>query len=247
MRGRIDRRQLLFLAGAAAIGAPARSAGSLAVPPFSGAPLGIGVASGWEHQTLPKVPQANSFAIVDDGGLRVLRVHSEAAASNWLAKLSGETPRRPVLQWRWKVSRALAGSDLRSKQGDDYAARVYVLFDFPDDRLNLADRLRLRAARVLAGTDVPGAAICYVWGQAQPPGTSAWNPYTDRVRMVVIDSGDTYAQRWRNVRRDVHADWDEAFGGAMPRIAAVAVGADTDNTRDTVDAWFTDLAFSELP
>ena len=48
--------------------------------------------------------------------------------------------------------------------------------------------------------------------------------------MIVIDSGDGGAMQWRTVRRDLRRDWEEAFGGAMPPVTAIAVGADTDNT-----------------
>lgn len=152
-----------------------------------------------------------------------------------------------LLQWSWKVSRSLAGSDLRTRQGDDYAARLYVLFDLPLERLPLGDRLRIQASRALAGIDVPSAALCYVWGSAQRAGSSAWNPYTDRVRMIVIESGNTHAKRWRPVRRDVRRDWHEAFGGPMPAIQGVAVGADTDNTGDSVETWFSDILLSKAP
>ena len=61
--------------------------------------------------------------------------------------------------------------------------------------------------------------------------------------MIVIESGDRHAGQWRTARRDVARDWSDAFGGAVPRISGVAVGADTDNTSETVTAWFGDLRF----
>ena len=51
----------------------------------------------------------------------------------------------------------------------------------------------------------------------------------------------------RGVERDLRRDWEESFGGAMPAISAVAVGADTDNTGESVEAWFSDIVFAELP
>ena len=213
------------------------------VPPLSAGPPGPGLPPGWHHQTLPKVARVNQFSIVDDGGQRVLHIRSQASASSWAAPLDVDTTQLPMLQWRWKVSRALTGSDLRRREADDYAARLYVLFALPDDRLSLADRLRIQAARLLAGVDVPAAALCYVWGRVQPAGSSGWNPYTDRVRMRVVDSGDAQAGQWRDHRRDLRSDWAEAFGGALPRISGLALSADTDNTGEQVEAWFADPRF----
>ena len=241
-----NRREALIFALAAAAHRGA-SAAVLTVPPFSSASLGTGLAPGWQHQGLPKVERRNSFEIVDDAGRRVLRVRSASSASTWIARPAGEVGERPSLQWQWKVSRAVVGSDVGTKQGDDYAARLYVLFDLPASRLSLADRVKMQAARTLSGSDVPAAALCYVWGRAQPPGSSAWNAYTNRLRMIVVDSGDALAMQWRPVQRDLRRDWDEAFGGAMPPISAIAVGADTDNTGESVDAWFSDIVLADRP
>lgn len=227
----------------------AAAAAGASIPPFSAAPVGATAVDGWVHQRLPKVERANTHEIVADEGRAVLQIRSAASASSWLARLgdaqgagSGlDASDRPWLRWRWKVERSLAGSDLRIKAGDDHAARLYVIFDLPLDRLSLGDRLRISAARALSGADLPAAALCYVWGHAQPVGTSAWNPYTDRVRMVVVDSGAERAGRWQAHARDIRRDWADAFGGPMPRVAALAVGADTDNTGDRVTTWFGDI------
>lgn len=235
-------RRGALLWSAAMLAAPWRAAQGqdALLPRFSAAIPGAAAPRGWVRETLPKVERANTYAVVLDDGLPVLHVRSRASASSLVAKpVDGSSIAR--LQWRWKVSGALAGSDVRSKAGDDYAARLYVLFDLPLDRLGLADRLRLQAARSLSGRDIPAAALCYVWGTAQPAGSTAWNPYTDRVRMVVVDSGNAHAMQWRTVERDLREDWQEAFGGPMPAVGAIAVGADTDNTGGSVDAWFGDV------
>ncbi|MBP7607825.1 MAG: DUF3047 domain-containing protein [Giesbergeria sp.] len=211
------------------------------IPPFSRAALGDAVPPGWMHQRLPKVERANTFAIVQDAARRVLQVQSAQSSSSWVHQLNGDAGQRPWLHWQWKVSHALAGSDFGRKEGDDFAARLYVFFDLPPERLSLGDRLKLAAARALSGNDLPAAALCYVWGHAQPVGASGWNPYTDRVRMVVVDSQNAQADRWRSHTRDLRRDWADAFGGTMPRVGGVAVGADTDNTGGQVTAWFGDL------
>lgn len=239
-----DRRRVIaWLAGTCA-GATS-AADQPAVPPFSVAE--DGATAGWRHQTLPKVERANEFAVIAEEGRPVLHVRSVSSASSWVARTAVNAQQLPFLRWRWKVARSLAGSDLRTKEGDDYAARVYVFFDLPLERLSLGDRLRMQASRALSGTDVPAAALCYVWGRAQPAGAAAWNPYTDRVRMIVVDSGDARAMQWRAVSRDLRRDWHEAFGGPLPMISGVALGADTDNTGDSVQAWFADVEFSRSP
>ncbi len=150
-----------------------------------------------------------------------------------------------VLQWRWKVSRVLETADMQDKAADDHAARVYVFFDVPLNSLSFLERNKIKLARLLAGPDVPTAALCYVWDNRHRVGYSAWSPYTQRVRKVVLQSGAAHAGQWMSEARDVAADFRAAFGFDAPAITGVAVGNDTDNTAESVSAWFGDLSFRQ--
>ncbi len=217
------------------------------LPKFSVAPPGNRLPAGWTHQTLPSVERPNRFDLLADEGGTVLRVISDRSASSLAIALRVDPAATPLLRWRWRVSGAVAGSDLRRKAGDDYAARVYVLFDLPPERLSAGDRIRMAAARIVYGADLPTAALCYVWGTAQAAGESGWNAYSDRLRMIVVDSGNAHAGKWREVVRDVAADFRAAFGDPVPAISGIAVAADTDNTGERVEARFGDLWFDARP
>ncbi len=221
--------------------------GQSGIPPFARDANDATISPGWRHQLLPKVSRANQFALVADAGDSVLQVHSDVSASMLVAPTAVDLAATPYLRWRWKVSRSLSGSDVRTKAGDDYAARLYVLFDLPLDRLSLADQLTIRAAMLLGGGEIPTAALCYVWGNAQAPGSTAWNAYTNRLRMIVVESGNAFVGRWRSAVRNVARDYREAFGGEAPPVIAVAVGADTDNTRESVETRYGDLSFGSMP
>jgi hypothetical protein len=190
---------------------------------FSAAPPGNRLPAGWTHQTLPSVERANRFDLLADDGRTVLRVLSDRSASSLALAKRVDPAATPLLRWRWRVSHPVAGSDLRRKAGDDYAARVYVLFDLPPERLGVGDRMKMAAARLLHGAELPAAALCYVWGTAQAAGESGWNAYTDRLRMIVVDSGNAHAGQWRDVVRDVAADFRAAFGDPLPVISGIAL------------------------
>lgn len=210
---------------------------------FSEQPVGQALPSGWIHQTLPGVANTNQFAVVRDGGINVLHVASQQSASTLTFALRADANETPILSWRWKVSRAIGGSDFRQKSGDDYAARIYVLFDLPSERLSLGDRITISTAKLLHGADIPAAALCYVWGNKQSVGERGWNPYTDRLQMIVLDSGNNHAGEWRSVSRDIAADFVAAFGAPIPPIAGIVVSADTDNTGEAVETLFGDIRF----
>jgi hypothetical protein len=150
-----------------------------------------------------------------------------------------------VLSWRWKVDRVVENADLRAKSGDDFAARVYVFFDVRPEDLPVGARIKYFIARLLYGEALPTTAICYVWDNRHPVATVAANPYTDRVRTLVLESGPKLAGTWKTETRDVSADFRAAFAVApergVPRISGIAAGNDTDQTGESVTAWFGDF------
>jgi hypothetical protein len=117
------------------------------------------------------------------------------------------------------------------------------------ESLSLGARMKALVARAIWGEKLPTAALCYVWDNRHPPGTRAWNPYTDRVRTVVLRSGRPGA--WAAESRDLEADFREAFGsqwpGPVPRVTGIAAGNDTDQTGEAVTAWFGDFRLERRP
>jgi len=109
--------------------------------------------------------------------------------------------------------------------------------------------MKIFIARSLYGATVPTAALCYVWDNRHAPGTTRWNPYTDRVRTVVLRSGAPGA--WASESRDLEADFREAFGAgwkaAVPAVTGIAAGNDTDQTGERVTAWFGDFRLERRP
>jgi hypothetical protein len=211
--------------------------------PFSAQRPGAAPPSGWAPITVPGIAKTTRFDLWSDGGTTVLRAASDAAASSLGYPLRLDPAKTPRLAWRWKVTRIIERADLATKAGDDHAARVYVFFDYDPAQLPFAERVKIVLARSLYGADLPTAALCYVWNNRYPVGTRAWSAYTDRVRMIVLESGSARVGSWVDESRDVAADFREAFGAAPPAVTGVAVAADTDNTGEAVVTYFGDLAF----
>ncbi|MCM2328432.1 MAG: DUF3047 domain-containing protein [Lysobacter sp.] len=213
------------------------------IAPFSGARPGAVLPAGWRPLTLPRIPPTE-VALVDDTGTTVLRSRAQAAGGTVAHALDASPDAKPILAWRWKVDRVVERADLARKEGDDFAARVYVFFDVPVESLGVGARVKALLARAVWGETLPTAALCYVWDNRHAPGTSAWNPYTDRVRTVVLRSSSPGA--WARESRDLEADFRAAFGsqwtGPVPRVTGIAIGNDTDQTGETVTAWFGDFS-----
>lgn len=227
----------------AALGA-AIAADAISITPFSAA-TSSELPKAWRELKLPRI-KPSEFSVVRDGATRVLRVRSEQSAGTIAHALDADTQVTPLLAWRWKVDRTVERADMTSKAGDDFAARVYVFFDLPMEELTFAQRMRIVLARALYGRDVPTAALCYVWDNRHPVGTTMANPYTERVRMIVLESGPANVSKWMEERRDVESDYRRSFSiradKPVPRIKGIAAGADTDQTGESVTAWFGDFS-----
>ncbi len=149
----------------------------------------------------------------------------------------------PVLCWRWRTEDVLKKADMKRRQGDDYAARVYIAFALPSEALSFTDKAALSVARALFGDRVPDAAINYVWDNRHAVDTRLPNAYTDRAQMIVRRTGSNELGRWVTERVDVRDDVIRAFGSDKAKPILVAIASDTDNTGEKARAGFADLHF----
>ncbi len=224
------------LAGACLIVLASLAAAQSTVSTFSESAPGAALPTGWRAMALPH-RRAADVRLVADEGRTVLQVRSEAAYGAAAITLDVDAS---SVSWRWKIDRVVEAARLGAKDADDFAARVYVSFEIPLEELTFAERTKLEVTRLVYG-DVPSAAICYVWDNRQPKGHSIWSPHAERVRIVVLQSGNENAGRWMEERRDVAADFRAAFGRTAPRMTGIAAGNDSDQTGESVTAWFGDF------
>lgn len=207
-------------------------AGSLALAPDQ-----------WQEITLGQDIRPNTFLFEIIDGLPSVRIESTASMSMLAAPIDVDLTATPVLCWRWRVNRVLDKADMTERFGDDYAARLYLSVAIPASQQSLGQRLQLSLARSIWGEQVPDGAINYVWDNRQPPQTTMPNAYTDRVTMVVADSGTERIGQWvqqsRNLAHDI-----KTFFTPLARPVQIALAADTDNTGESVVAEFADIRFA---
>jgi DUF3047 family protein len=198
---------------------------------------------GWKVLTFKKVARSTRYRVVRDGDGWVLKAESDAAASALYRPLDLDVQAYPRLTWRWKIDNILVKADARTRQGDDYPARVYVAFRYDPARATAWEKTKYGAYRLVYGEYPPVAVLNYIWDNRLPPGTTLDNAYTDRAKMIVVRSGPAEVGRWLTETRNVVDDYRRLFGGQPPRIAGVAVMTDTDDTGERAVAWYDALAF----
>ncbi|MDR6858214.1 DUF3047 domain-containing protein [Variovorax guangxiensis] len=226
------------------LAAPAAHADELTVTPFSSA-RGGQAPQPWRFTSLPnKTP--TRFEVIQEGAQKVLKVEADQSYGNLVHATRVPLNTSTTLAWRWRVDTFVEDANLRTRAGDDGAAKLCVFFDFPAERLSFGERTRLALARRTTGEEVPSEALCYVWDKKEAKGTSLVNAFTQRMRMVVLESGPAADKAaFVSERRNLLADYKRAFGDeagdTLPDVVAVAVSADADNTQGHGLAYFTDI------
>jgi hypothetical protein len=143
------------------------------------------------------------------------------------------------------VENILKKGNVHEKDGDDYPARLYITFEYDPSKLSFFERAKFGAVRLLDGQYPPIAAINYIWESKAPVGAFVPNPYTDRVMMIVVESGESRLNQWVNEERNLYEDFRKAFGYEPPMISGAAIMTDTDNTGERAIAYYGDILFKK--
>ncbi len=187
----------------------------------------------WQFTGLPKNKAPLSVleaAVLNDEP--VLKLATQASYGVLIHAWHGPAPE--FLSWRWRLDQALPAADVRTKAGDDAALKVCVMFDQALADIPFFQRAALCLARSATGQNLPNATLCYLWDSRYPAGASGPNPYTARVRYIVLNGAESPIGQWTSQRRRVAEDFALMFGNEttlLPPITAIAVGADSDNTQ----------------
>lgn len=184
----------------------------------------LGLSTAWQSK---QFDGPTEYTVERENGNSALRADSHGTASALVFKTRYTLQDYPYLSWRWRISDILPKGDARLKQGDDYAARIYVVFPhwfFPLTR-----------------------SINYIWANQLPRGSHMPSTYTANSVMVAVESGREYRGLWRNERRNVLEDYRRLFGEEPPPVGAIAVMTDSDNTQGTALAWYDDIKIERKP
>ena len=181
-----------------------------------------GTLDSWQEKIFD---EQTIYEMSQDMNATVLKATSQNSASGLYREISVDLQQMPYLNWTWKVENTLKNQQEQTKEGDDYPARIYVIFSggflFWQTR-----------------------ALNYVWSSHQPVETIWPNAYTENAQMIAIESGHRHTGVWRQQKRNVLEDYRRAFGVTPGKTDAVAIMTDTDNTGLKATSYYGKIYFS---
>jgi len=171
--------------------------------------------------------------------------HNSASLLAWRTDFD---PRAfPILAWRWKVMRPIAGADTRERRGEDSPARVIISFSGNQASLRASDRAAGVLAEAISGHALPYAVVMYIWGAKVAPESTTTSALTSRIRMIAVASDEEGAGRWQSYRRNLADDYRRVFGEEPGHVTAIELMTDTDNTGGVAESFYGDLTIAPAP
>ncbi len=158
------------------------------------------------------------YSVKNDADPVCLEADSTDSASGLIYRIEYDPRKLPFITWQWRVDNVLARGDATTKEGDDYAARIYVVFP----------ALFFWQTRM----------INYIWANKLPKGNAAVSPFTSRDIMIAVQSGSEHTGQWITETRNVYEDYKRYYGTEPPMVGAIAIMTDTDQTGETARACY---------
>ena len=203
------------------------------------------LSENWKPLTFGSIEKHTDYKLVDDHGIKVIKAISSESASGLTNTFRFNPRDYPYLSWRWKVKNHLPGTDVTKKSGDDYAARIYVIFDYRLEDLPKKEQVKVNWYKFFNGKLPPLAAINYIWANKTPINKIVSSPYTKRVKMVVLQNRSSSSGQWYRQERNIYQDYKTAFGEEPRDVTNIAIMTDTDNTEDEVESYYGDITISK--
>ena len=154
-----------------------------------------------------------------------LKAIADNAASGLGKEIKIDLNKTPFINITWKVEQDLKGIKENTKQGHDYAARVFAI-------------------KKTGATPLSNRAINYVFSSNSKVGENRPSPYTKKSIDNVIASTKDTLNEWVTVKANVKEDFKRFHNLDVNELDGLAIMADTDNSKMKSIAYFQNIYFS---
>jgi hypothetical protein len=184
--------------------------------------------------------------IREEDGAPIIVASSNSSISTVTTSLTADPAIFQFVEWQWKIESVLPSGDMTKKDGDDFAARVYVTFDYDPSNLGFGQRIKYRLYKTFTSFEIPLRSLNYVWGnEPDEVGDTGPNPFSDWVQYVVVKSGNDQAGQWHTEKRNILEDYRMVYGEEPPPVSGITIMTDSDNTGESTKAYFGAITISK--
>ncbi|GEA49810.1 hypothetical protein VIN01S_06140 [Vibrio inusitatus NBRC 102082] len=211
--------------------------GSMLISPTALAQLNITdiAQGGMEAWKTKDIATPTRYNVTDYQNRPAIHARSDNAASGLVLNKRIDLLDTPYMNWSWLVKQSLPELQETTKQGDDFAARVYVVID---------GGMRFWNTK----------SISYVWSSS-PISDKVWdNPFAGaNVKMLAARGSESISKQWYDEKRNIYQDLIDYFGDkgsdkanqkSYRYIDMVAIMTDTDNSGTHAESYYGDIVFS---
>lgn len=179
--------------------------------------------AGWDSKSFAGKTR---YTLMNVDNVQVVRASTKNSASGLFREQKIDLTRTPVLHWRWRVDKGPRDLDESTKDGDDYAARLYLV----------------KSGGILIWRT---KAVNYVWSSGKEPLKHWPNAFAgEAVQMFALRTQLDEKGRWYEESRNVREDFRTLFGEDITEIDAVAIMTDADNSGQRSLAYYGQVYFT---
>lgn len=207
--------------------------------PATGNALG-GFASkdlAWEVFRVPG-KQPTQYSIVQHGGQDAVQAIADASGSILRHHRRIEPQALGHVRFSWNVPKPAAEANQALTRIDDRPVRVVLAFDGDRSKFSMKNAMLSELSLMLTGEKMPFATMVYTWSRVAQAGEVIANDRTDRIRKLVIDSGEGRYDQWLSYERDIRADYRKVFGEEPGALLSMAVFTEGERNDGPVQAFY---------
>lgn len=191
----------------------------------------------WEIFRVPG-KQPTRYSHVQHEGREAVRAVADATGSILRHRHRIEPADLGRISFSWNVPPPGDGTNTLLAGLEDVPVRIVLAFDGDRSRFSLKNSLLSELSLMLTGEELPFATLIYAWSRVNQPGAVVLNDRTDRIRKLVVNSGDQGYNQWLNYERDIRADYLKAFGEEPGALLSFAVFTEGERNEGQLQAYY---------
>ena len=194
-------------------------------------------APSWEIFRVPG-KQPGHYRYVQHEGRDAVLALADASGSMLRHRQHVEPDNLGRVSFSWNVPAATLEANASLPRLEDVPVRLVLAFEGDRSRFSLKNSLLSELSQLLTGEQLPYATLIYSWSRVSPPGEVIFNDQTDRIRKLVVESGDSGYNQWRSYERDIRADFRRTFGEEPGALSSFAVFTEGEKDQGLLQAWY---------